>query len=144
MQIDKMKSEIVKTKEKINYEAIFLRIFDFFVVPLRNFLSFFTPVFPFSLISERFLFHYKNKPICDVLDAMVKIMWKTGLHFSQEMGDVDENFVYLEGKFERLWAGAGVPTFLKYLKEKFGEDFVHISKLGRREYRILVSRTILT
>lgn len=140
-----MKVEKPQPKIEINYFAILLYILTFFVIQFRNFFVFLTRFYPFSsLVGEEWLLHYKNKPVNDVLDEMSKILWKTGLSFSNYDNGVDENFVYLEGKFERFWKGTGVATAIKYLKEKFGEDFVYITKLEKGSYKIMVSRSKLT
>lgn len=140
-----MKSGKSEDKKEINYLPILLRILTVFVVQFRNLFVFLTQFYPFSkLISEDWLLHYKNKPVNNVLDEMSKILWKTGLNFSNFDNGVDENFVYLEGKFERFWKGAEVATAIGYLKEKYGEDFIYINKLENGNYRIMVSRTKLT
>ena len=134
-----------EVKKGINFEAILFRILDFFVVRFRNFFVFLTQFYPFSsLISDDWFLHYKNKPVNDILDEMAKIMWETGLNFSNFDNEVDDNFVYLEGKFERFWKGAGVTTFIKCLKEKYGEDFVYINKLEKGNYKIMISRSKVT
>ena len=88
--------------------------------------------------------HYKMKPVNDVLDEMSKILLKTGLSFSNYNNSVDDNFVYLEGKFERFWKGANIATAIGLLKERYGEDYVYINKLEKGNYKIMISRSKVT
>lgn len=134
---------VTKKLIEINFLKIFLHIAYFFLVTLRNFFVFLTRLYPFSkLINEEFLFHYKKKPVNKVIDEMSKILFKTGLSFSNFDNGADENFVYLEGKFERYWKGENTAAAIDLLKERFG-NYLYINKLENGNYKIMVSRKVV-
>ncbi|GEM_PF-6326240 len=98
-------------------------------------LTYLTRYFPFSLISEKYFFHYQNRDLTKVWDFIEDKSLGSGTYFSIKSVERDNYMFYFEGFFsypkkERISA------FFEKLRKKFGENNVYINQINRKRYRI--------
>jgi hypothetical protein len=102
-----------------------------------------TKYYPFSLLFQNRIVHYQYRHICEVLDVIYDLPYKTSQYFQVTDYDMDQYFVYVDGQFTTRKREQAIIKLHKKLIKHFGDQNVFISEFQNLD-RIKVARSVLS
>ena len=107
---------------------------------LRHFFVWLTQFPPFSLLSNFTWMNYENREAFQSRCAIRDTGFLAGIYFEVEEFYKDDNFVFFEGKFDKVIKGASGKTFMRGLGKIYGEENIYLSETERGMKLIKITR----
>ena len=125
-------------KEPSNY-LLFLFVIIILLRNLRRLVIFLTRYFPFSLLSERFYIHNKNREQNIAWDFVHDEAYKLGMSPEIIPEEADQHFIYISGKFTYRKKGA-IEKLTAKIKETLGETNFYVKKIDEKKYTFMFAK----
>ncbi len=134
-----MKTANKKQKEEPSNYLLFLFMIIILLRNLRRFVSFLTQYFPFSLLSERFYIHNKNKEQNIAWGFVHDEAYKLGMSPEIIPEKDDQHFIYFRGKFTYIKKGA-IEKLIAKIQEAMGETNFYVKKIDEKNFTFMFAK----
>lgn len=107
---------------------------------LRHFFVWLTQFPPFSLLSNFTWMNYENREAFQSRCAIRDTGYLNGIYFEVDQFYKDDNFVFFEGKFDKIAKGSSSKKFMQDLGRIYGEGNIYLSEMEKGMKLIKITR----